>query len=173
MKTLLARLFSPDHAEVNYMQMVHCLGQLEERLSRLATIFEAFDPVWPRHRRWTTDLMRRIAETLVPEIKENDVARSEVTRLTSLCYNNIPRRKIKFDPKLLNHELMVLVYLTMMGFQFPISQPYSSERDSEKAWARELMLRLIKCHSPEKKKEFRYLVPLENQVSAFLQERFP
>lgn len=68
---------------------------------------------------------------------------------------------------------MLLVYLTMMGFKFPISEAYSSERDSEKVWARELMLRLIKCHSPEKKKEYRYLTPLENQVTAFMQDRFP
>lgn len=53
--------------------MVDSIGLLEERLSRLATIFETFDPVWPRYKSWTKELMRRLAQTIVPEINENEV----------------------------------------------------------------------------------------------------
>jgi len=36
----------------------------------------------------------------------------------------------------------------MIGFKFPIEKAYSAKLDNQKAWSRELMLRILKIHSP-------------------------
>ena len=65
------------------------------------------------------------------------------------------------------------MYLTLLGFQFPIRQAYDTKADRKKAWVRELMHRIIKSHGPNQRFEYRDWSPIEQETIQFLQRRFP
>ena len=102
--------------------------------------------------------MKKLCMTFLPEMKEDEVLRQQVANIISLPYNTVPRTIIMKEIDFLSQELLLLIYLTMIGFTFPVeSVQYNTQVDQEKAWCRELILRLIKTHSPEDKKEYQYL----------------
>ena len=70
---------------------------------------------------------------------------------------------------MLSYELLLLLFLTMLGFSFPVEQSYDPRMDDQRAWCRELLLRVLKQHAPETQKQYQYLMPLENQTAHFLQ----
>ena len=74
---------------------------------------------------------------------------------------------------MLSQELLIIVYLTMLGFTFPVKQGYNPKMDRMKPWARELILRVIKGHGPPTGFEYQYLTPIENSTAKYLQQRYP
>ena len=67
------------------------------------------------------------------------------------CYNSVPAREIVRDPSVLSQELLVLLFLTLLGYSFPVQHSYNPNTDKSKTWSRELMLRVIKGHGPVSK----------------------
>ena len=67
----------------------------------------------------------------------------------------------------------MLIFLTMIGFTFPVQQPYNAAGDNHKTWCRELMIRICKVHAPQNMKGYRYFTPIENYTAKFLQVKYP
>ena len=67
--------------ENNYVRIVESIGTVEVRMQRVTSIFESFDPIWPKYSEWTTGLMQRIALTLLPEMFQNEVIAQFITSL--------------------------------------------------------------------------------------------
>lgn len=81
-------------------------------------------------------------------MQNDEAVRQRVRCVTAENYNSYPRRPNPRIPELLTQELLAVVYLTLLGFQFPIKQAYDTKVDRKKAWVRELMHRIIKSHGP-------------------------
>ena len=142
-------------------------------MDKLTRIFECFDPVWPKYAEWTASLFLMIAQTLLPEKNQNEVIGEYVNSLMVQSYNSAPPRYVEMDPNLLSWELLVLIYMNMIGFQFPVKYSYDPRMDDQKTWIRELLLRVLKHHSQETKKQYQYLMHLESRAAKFLQHWYP
>ena len=176
LKVVLEQLMGGE-AEANeqqYVRIVNCISpQVEERLRRFQLICESFEPIWPRHQDWTRVLMQRLGQTLVPESSSNEEVKEQITKLASQNYNSLPLRTVQKDSSILSQELLILIFLTMMGISFPVSYSYDANLDGERAWSRELMLRVIKAHGPSTLHEYSFLTPLETNIAHFLQQKYP
>ena len=117
--------------------------------------------------------MKRICYTLLPEVTQNQELKREVTTLITQDYNSIPPRVVNRNNQLLSYELLLLIFLTMIGFTFPVQQPYNPAGDNHKTWCRELMVRVCKVHAPQNMKGYRYFTPIENYTAKFLQFKYP
>lgn len=136
----------------HYTRILGTIGSAEVRMDRLTRIFECFDPVWPKYTEWTASLFQMIAQTLLPEKNQNEVMGEYVNSLMVQSYNSVPPRYVEMDPNVLSWELLVLIYMNMIGFQFPVKYSYDPRMDDQKTWIRELLLRVVKHHSQETKK---------------------
>ena len=106
-------------------------------------------------------------------MQTDEEVRQRVRSVTAENYNSYPRRPNPRIPELLTQELLAVVYLTLLGFQFPIKQAYDTKADRKKAWVRELMHRIIKSQGPNQRFEYRDWSPIEQETIQFLQRRFP
>ena len=61
----------------------------------------------------------------------------------------------------------------MIGYTFPVAHSYDWKLDKKKSQVRELLLRVIKIHCPERHFQYQFLVPIENHTAHFLQRSFP
>ena len=134
--------------------MIACIGQVDERLGKVSALLECFDPIWPKYAEWTISLMQRICVAILPEVSSDRALQQSVRDLLAKRYNNNPPILVQRDPYLLSQELLVLIYLTMLGFTFPVKQGYNPKLDRMKPWARELMLRIVKGHGPPTRFEY-------------------
>ena len=64
--------------------------------------------------------MKKLCMTFLPEMKEDEVLRQQVANIISLPYNTVPRTIIMKEIDFLSQELLLLIYLTMIGFTFPV-----------------------------------------------------
>ena len=112
--------------------------------------------------------MQRICVAILPEVSGDANLQQQVRDLVTQRYNNNPPRLVARDANVLSQELLVIIYLTMIGFTFPVKQGYNPKLDRMKPWARELMLRIVKGHGPPTRFEYQFLTPIENSTSRFL-----
>ena len=89
---ILNQLLGASNCAENYTIIIDSIGNVEERMQRITSIYESFDPVWPSHSQWTNGLMQRIALTLLPEIKTDPLLKQFIKSLVSQSHNSVPSR---------------------------------------------------------------------------------
>lgn len=112
--------------------------------------------------------MKRICIAILPEVHSDGDVFQRVNSLIGMSYHSYPLRQVIRNVNLLSQELLMIVYLTMLGFTFPVEQSYNPKLDRMKTWSRELMLRIVKCHGPQSRFEYQFLTPIEHSVARFL-----
>ena len=114
-----------EKAKTNYMVVVDSIGPLEHRLDVISFIFRAFNPIYPLKYAYTREVMNKIGNAFLPELIESNDVRDKFGLLLDKNYNHFKESvqddAIKVD---VTQELLLLVYLPMIGFQFPSMQAY-------------------------------------------------
>ena len=56
----------------------------------------------------------------MPESENDEESKEQIAKISSEKFNSLPLRKVHNDATVLSKELILLVYLTMMGISFPL-----------------------------------------------------